>query len=548
MSGLNDRSNLLKVDLREIRRDVLLVVLVGLLVQGFWALRLEQPTYMDAYYYATNGQRLAAGAGFTEMIIWQFLDEPAGLPTPSHTYWMPLPSLLAAAGYALGGGFRAAQLPFWLLAGLLPALAYAISRLLTGERWQGWAAAFFTVAAGFYAAYLSQPTTFAPFALAGGGGLLAVGLAHRRAAGGELGGKTWWLWLAAGLAAGLAHLARADGVLLLLLGLAVLIFDFRFSIFDSNLKSKIQNPKLDWLVPLLVFPAGYLLVMSGWFVRSWLVTGRPLSAVGTQTLFLTTYDDLFAYGRSFDLTSYLAWGWGNILRSKVAGLLLALQTVVAIPGLVFLAPFILAGWISLYRRPATRLLLQPVTWYAVALFVTMSLLFTFPGGRGSLFHSSVAVWPWTAALAPVGIGLAVDWIAARLPHWKPARAKRLFSTLFIGVAFVLSLAVSRTRPLPGEDPAVFRQVAAGLPLAAVVMVGNAPAFYYHTGLAAMSVPNEPVEVLLAAAARYSASYLILNHNHPAPLLGLYTGEVNHPQVRLKETIGEVKVYEMGIED
>src|SRR5690554_3004982 len=99
------------------RSDVFLIFLFGLAMQAFWGLQLVHPSYMDAYYYATNGQRLAEGYGFTEMIIWQFLDQPESLPTPSHTYWMPLPSLLAAAGYRVMDHFRGAQLPFWLLAG-----------------------------------------------------------------------------------------------------------------------------------------------------------------------------------------------------------------------------------------------------------------------------------------------------------------------------------------------------------------------------------------------------------------------------------------------
>jgi hypothetical protein len=106
--------------------DLLLVAIIGLLVQTFWALQLTQPTYMDAYYYTTNGRQLSEGAGFEENIIWQFLDEPEGVPTPSHTYWMPLTSIIASIGYRLAGTFRAAQIPFVLMGGLLPLLAFAV--------------------------------------------------------------------------------------------------------------------------------------------------------------------------------------------------------------------------------------------------------------------------------------------------------------------------------------------------------------------------------------------------------------------------------------
>jgi hypothetical protein len=58
------------------------------------------PGYMDAEYYYAGGLRLAEGSGFSEPFLWNYLNDPVGLPTPSHTYWMPLASILAALGQA----------------------------------------------------------------------------------------------------------------------------------------------------------------------------------------------------------------------------------------------------------------------------------------------------------------------------------------------------------------------------------------------------------------------------------------------------------------
>ncbi len=41
---------------------------------------------------------VSPGYGFSEMVLWNFLDDPEGLPHPSHGYWMPLVSILSAAG------------------------------------------------------------------------------------------------------------------------------------------------------------------------------------------------------------------------------------------------------------------------------------------------------------------------------------------------------------------------------------------------------------------------------------------------------------------
>ncbi len=524
--------------------DLIGIAVIGLVVQGFWAFRLHAPTYMDAFYYANNGRRLAGGFGFTEQVIWQFLDSPSGFPTPSHTYWLPLPSILAAGGYRLWPSFWGEQFPFWLLGGLLPLLAYLISQQLTSQRWQAWATAFFTATGGFYAVYLSQPSTFAPFAWSSGLCLLLLGMIGRdwhleiKAAPSRWSRKPWLLWSAAGLTAGLAHLTRADGVLLLLVGVLVWLKGYRAARGSSDPDGS-ADPSL-W--QLLWFFVGYIAIMGGWFTRNWLVIGRPLSTAGVQSIFLTTYDDLFAYGRSLGPASYLSWGLGNILRSKAEAVWLAVQQFVAVNGLIFLTPFVVVGWLKLNRQPDRRPILQPTTWYAMVLYATLTLLFTFPGMRGSVFHSSIALWPWTMALAVAGIDAAVDWVAARRSHWQPERAKRNFSGLFVIVALLIALSVSRARTTPGEVPLTFRTIGQMLPADSVVMVGNAPAFHYYTGLPSVSVPNEPVDIVLQAADQYGVDYLILNENRPEPLAELYSGQADQQRLRPMETAAGVKLF------
>lgn len=522
--------------------DWFLIALVGLLIQSVWLLVLKEPSYMDGYYYTTNGQRLADGYGFSELVIWEYLDDPVSFPTPSHTYWMPLPSILAAGGYSILGNFTGSQLFFWILGGLTPLLAYAISHQLNGQRWQGWVAAMFTAAAGYYSPYLSQPTTFAPFAWAGGLGLLAIGLATVFAKPNETESVrpkmniSWrrigW-WLAAGVLAGLAHLTRADGVLLLGVGLIICLLELRSS----------ESRRQVWfgLGSLLL---GYLLIMGWWFGRNWLVIGRPLSTVSAQTMFLTNYDDIFAYGRTITAANFFDWGLANIAKSRLDSLWVAVQTMIAIPGLIFLVPFILIAAIR-YRRDRYRwLLLRPVFLFAAILLAVLVILFTFPGMRGSLFHSSIALFPWTMALAPAGIGFAVDWAASHLSHWRPERAKRIFSALFVGVAFMITLAVAPRSLGDDVDGEIYHQIADRLSPYAVVMAGDAPKFYFHTSLASLSVPNEPLSIVLDAARRYGVTHLVLDENHPKPLTDLYQASGSRPGVRLLDTYGDIKLYEI----
>ena len=198
-------------------------------------------------------------------------------------------------------------------------------------------------------------------------------------------------------------------------------------------------------------------------------------------------------------------------------------------GLTAFSFFVVVGWWQLGRdrpareRKALRAFLRPFTLLVVLLFVVMSLLFTFPGQRGSLLHSSTALWPWSMALAAAGIGLTVDWIAARRRHWNPAMARRFFAVTFTILVFFITLVVSGEQPLNVAEGEIYTQIGRDLPAGSVVMVGSPPDFYYHTGLPAVVVPNEHPAGMLAAAQKFGATHLLLTDNLPRPLRDLYNG-------------------------
>ncbi|MCX6025208.1 MAG: glycosyltransferase family 39 protein [Chloroflexi bacterium] len=187
-----------------------LVVLgaVGLLTALAQSRFITQPGYMDACYSYNGGYSLASGRGWSDPYVWNYLDDPSGLPHPSHVYWMPLPSLVAAAGNRLAGlTFRGAQVPFIILAALLPAVTGWVAwRLLANAR-QAALAGMLAAFTGFYAAYSTTTDGFILYALIGTGVFMIAGEALARPRG--------WLWLALGALLGLAHLTRADGLLLL---------------------------------------------------------------------------------------------------------------------------------------------------------------------------------------------------------------------------------------------------------------------------------------------------------------------------------------------
>ncbi|MEK6220978.1 MAG: hypothetical protein N2D54_01865, partial [Chloroflexota bacterium] len=145
------------------RRQYLFLFLLGVGVTLAVASYQSTPGYMDADYYFAGGLRLAEGEGFTEVTLWNYLDDPAGLPHPSHVYWMPLASIAAWIGIEIFpslASFEAAQIIFVLIAGLIPPLTAGLSYSFTGKQKLARLAGILAAFSGFYISFLAASDTF----------------------------------------------------------------------------------------------------------------------------------------------------------------------------------------------------------------------------------------------------------------------------------------------------------------------------------------------------------------------------------------------------
>jgi len=525
------------------RRDLLVLLFLSLVVRLVVAALIPRPGYMDVAYYAAGAVRLAEGGGLSEPFLWNYMDDPAGLPHPGFLYWMPLSSLLAAPFAALfPGSFFALQLPFVLLSALLPLVAYGLAWKTTGRRRSAWLAGLLTLFSGFFFPYWTLPETFAPFALLGSVALWLAGRGVRDAGCGILDAGRWLL---IGLLVGLAHLTRADGILLLpVVVLAPSLI--RPPSIPPNSGGEVGEGEVSNTqrasrfvirhASCVIF--GYLLVMAPWFLRNLSAIGAPLSPAGAKTLWLRTYDDFFCYGCDLSPSSYLAWGWPSILRSKLWAAGVNLERLLAENCLVFLLPFTLVGLYRLRRcLPFTLVLV-----YSFLIYFFHSFAFTFPGPRGGFFHASAAVLPFLFAAGVEGVEAAVGW-AARRRRWNLRQAQGVFGVATVVLAVFLSMyTVSQKLPAWRDVDTVYEEIGRWLareePVGGAVMVANPPAFWYYTGYPAVVVPNGDVEALLAVADRYGVQYVLLDRNRPAPLARLYAGEVLHPRLRPVAVWGE----------
>lgn len=531
------------------RAYLFLALLGGCVLLGLAAFQ-PVPGYMDAEYYFGGGLRLYQGFGFSEQILWNYLDDPQGLPHPSHTYWMPLASILAFAGMkALGSSaFWAGRLGFILAAIGVPPLTASLAYRFSRQRDSAFFAGMLAVFSAFYLPYLPTTDTFAIYMLLG----------------------TMWLWLGdgyslridrrevagwahpflfsflLGLISGGMHLTRADGLLWAVFAVGLVLFS---SPWDApNLKPKLMS--------LGVCLAGYFLVMAPWMLRNQNVFGSPLSPGGLKTLWLTDYDDLYLYPAS-QLTFERWWGSGlaEIIKSRLWASGINLQSVLAVQMEIFLAPLVLWGWWRLRHERLMRLgaLIWGVTMGA------MTLIFPFAGARGGFFHSGAAFQPLFWATVPVGLEGFIAW-GNRLRGWRASQARWFFQSGLLLLAGVLSVIIVTNRVLrtngrnPGDSQRWSESMARYVHLeqalqalapaeGAVILVNNPPGFYLASGRSSIAIPDGDIASLLAVARRFGGRYLLLEPSHPRGLEELYQNPGDRPGLRYLTSLDGVHIFE-----
>ncbi len=494
--------------------DYLWLFGLGLGVVIMVALLLPVPGYMDAEYYFAGGQQLAKGNGFVEQFLWNYLDDPTGLPHPSHAYWMPLASLLAALGMRLAGSdhFTSARLALLLLAGSIPPLTAFLAWTLHRRRGAAILVGLLAMFSGFYLPYLATTDTFALYMVLGAVFLIILGRITEDRPGCGL------LWL--GILSGLFHLARADGILWLAGALGASIY--LSGVAHPRPISPFGRVKL--ILPqagLLLL--GYLLMMGPWMARNLAVFHTLLSPGGLRSLWLADYNELFAYPAS-RLTSETWWSTGlaAILRVRLWALGVNLQRALAEQALIVFSPLIILG-LWLLRR-------ERRVWFGASMWLVtllaMTFIFPFAGARGGFFHSSAALLPLFWAVLPEGVEALLRWTQRHF-RWEPARLRPFLSVLLVGLALVFSGFALLNRAAEWADEAeAFRQAEAHLLTQAalpeqIVITTNPPGYYVATGRRAIALPDGDLSVFHEVAGQFQADYLLLGKHHPAEYDAIY---------------------------
>ena len=523
-------------------RHYLVLFLIGLIVPFAIAQFQDLPGYMDADYYFAGGVELAKGNGFNEPYIWNYLDDPQGLPHPSHTYWMPLASIVSAVGMWFAGvtTYAAGRFPFILLSACVPLLIETLAFDVSRNRLLSIVSGLLSIFSLYYAPFMGVPDNYALFMLFGGAFLL---LAPR---------NQKWIPVALGALSGLMTLARSDG--LLWLGLAGLTVMWKAEpSFLSHWERGRVRDFLRTIVPAgLLALLGYFLIMGAWHYRNYTLFGSFMTPGGGRLLWLQSYNQTFSYpAESITREGFLEAGWSAAMDVRLKVLNANFGTAFAAQGEIFLFPFILIGLWQLRKELRTKI---AVTGYLLLFFV-MTFIFPFAGARGSFFHSGAAFQPMWWVAAPVGLDAVIKW-ARKRGQFTDRNAPYVFQGLLVVLAIIVTAWLVNFRVIenPTNEEGTYASVEKmflenGFSPDVVVIVRNPPGYYIHSERPAIALPYGDETTILQVAERYDAGLLVLENSGTfESIQEMYDNPSDNGAFIYLGEVDEAKLYRINIEN
>ena len=465
----------------------LAIFTLALVIRTATAWQLAGPEGLDAEYYFLVAQNLVRGKGLIVDAIWHFLDNSLHLPHPAGEFWLLLPSLIQALGLLLGSGYRYAQMTQVIMSSALVALAFRFGRQLTNRWSDALLAAFLTLFGGFSVMVRQVDLDcYATYALAGGMALYAMYRGQESAA---------WL-CASGFFSGLASLTRNDGIFLLLLLLLYLAW-------------------LSWQrVPYsrgaaLVAIALYLALMIPWWIRNWVVFGRPSPVPILYPALLREYHELFTYQAQLTWEHFLSWGWQWQLRAK---LIVAVGNAARFAWMFQLwqVPLLAVGIWTVHRRHEVL----PMIAFPLLLYLALSLVYTFPSEHGSWLHSLSAFVPFGAAFSALGLHTVWQWLTRHLEAIRPSVllvAWQCTAALLacLGGMAIAHAEIASNRSWTAGREAIAAWITAHTSPQAVIMASDPLGVTLASGRSAVAIPNNALPMVLQVADQCGAQYLVL---------------------------------------
>jgi Dolichyl-phosphate-mannose-protein mannosyltransferase len=510
-------------------RTPVALYLLALVVRGALMATFPDAAYPDSYYYADVARSIAAGHGLSVDFVWIFaevgnkLPNPAVLPIPSNAHWLPLASFIQAPFVSLLGPTAiASDLPMILIGSLAAPLTWLIARDAGARPLVANAAGVLSAVPGAVAVFMAQPENFAILhpLVAATLWLVARGLKGD--------GRSFAI---AGFLAGLASLARNDGVLLAgavgLVWLADRLRGWRNRRGGRAWTRLDDRPPISVLAGVLAL-VGFFVVMGPWWARQLLVFGSisPTSSSGAA-LWLRNISEWNSITAHPSLSSWLDQGLGTIAAHDVSGLSWSIGNfVVFICGIV-LVPFLIIG--ALARRHSFDF--QPWFVYTFVAFAGATVVYPLHVPGGAFIHTAIGLAPHAAILSVEGVLIAVVWIAGRRRAWQEGSAGAVFVWGLVIIVAVSSFgfaqqveagwdAVRQPRlALAAKLAALEADPASGAKKSDRIMSIDAAGIWYFTGHPGVVSPDDPIDTIEVVATAYEIRWLVVERDDAAKALG-----------------------------
>ncbi len=466
------------------------------------------------YHVATN---LATGRGFVQDFVAEYLQDPRAIPTPSNTWWLPLPSIIAAIGMKVAGAtdYVTAKYAMIAVSSLIPLLVFFAGWFLLRSLAGGIGSALLAV--GFHL-YLDQPCATlsqGPYGLFAGAGLIVVMAwrEHRRL-------LPWF-----GLCFGLTYLCRGDGQALVVGLVFTLIAEWR------KRRTSGTPGAIPWR-PLVIASGLFVLIASPWWVRNLRVLGEPMPSGMSKITWARSFEDWFVSDTSqLDAAHYREWGASNILAQKWVGVRDALvytpfvffrsvtreqgpeegkpEYELALLCKWILTPLCLLGLIALgFQRRAA---LGSLVLHLLVLAAVYGIVF--PAiGRESFRSSLFSVFPVLLVAVVGGLGALLTPLRQRSPRAAAITLVVVSAALSIGNV-VTAMPYLRAKYASVESTlAPYRDFGRWATEQRITgetfMVRNPWEFTVETGMKSAILPNDGVKGILERAKLYGAKYIV----------------------------------------
>lgn len=523
-------------------RDFLFIYLIALVVITTAGLLQRSAGYMDAEYYASIGSGIRKGDGFNQNFLWNYLDDPTGIPHPSNTYWMPLASILSTISvtFSLLGHRTTLWVLNILFSSLIPVLTAWITFGFTKRRGDAWFTGLLAIISGFYLLYYAIPETFAASMVFGS---LLIILLTANGDGDTLKINPSIRWGLIGIIAGLLHMTRAEGFLWIAIAAGYLIF-----LTIKNREYKKGFTSAGFLI------IGYLVISGAWYLRNIYHWQQLFPPGSSRTLWLINYDQTFAFpSNQLTFQNWLNQGFPTIVASRREALWMNLKSMLAVQGGILLLPFIIAGWWIKKKDP--RMVIA-VLFYGL-IFILMTMVFPFAGSRGGFIHSAAGVQPFFWAMVPIGLDRFLGW-GERKRGWSLDEARRVFQIGLVLIMVLLTGFIFYQRVLEKQNGIsawqveenhynkVYEELVANKTLKpdSVVMVKNPPGWFFVTGLPAVVIPDGDESTVRNISQRFNANILILEKDHVNGLNSLFTISSSKTGMVKIMDIGTTQIYSL----